>query len=203
MNATATATATAAAAFDATTATTGATKGASMAAIKGAMPQYFALNVASIIRATTDKSEHVAMLARALTGAALERAQSGNAPAMVGADSALESVKGKATKQRIDNALSHVRAIKARGMSAAPVADYQAFANNTYSQLVALLTPPAPAAKPAKTGPSWKERAERAESAHAALLAYAESLRSMLGAKAPALPVGATLPATVEEPATV
>ena len=44
-----------------------------MAAIKGAMPQFFALNVASIIKATTDKGEHVAMLARAFTGAALER----------------------------------------------------------------------------------------------------------------------------------
>ena len=82
-----------------------------MAAIKGAMPQFFALNVASIIKATTDKGEHVAMLARAFTGAALERAQFGNAPALSGADSALESVKGKATKQRIDNALSHVRVL--------------------------------------------------------------------------------------------
>ena len=179
-----------------TTTTTATAKGATMAAIKGAMPQFFALNVSSIIKAITDKGEHVAMLARALTGAALERAQSGNAPAMVGADSALETIKGKATKQRIDNALSHVRAIKARGMSSATVADYQVFANDTYSQLVALLTPPAPTAKPAAAKPvSWKERAERAEAAHAALLAYAETLRTMLGAQAPALPVGATLPA--------
>lgn len=182
-----------------TTTATATAKGATMAAIKGAMPQFFALNVASIIKATTDKGEHVAMLARALTGAALERAQSGNSPALTGADSALDSVKGKAAKQRIDNALSHVRAIKPRAMAAATIAQYEAYANDTYSQLAAMLTPPAAAPRTAKAGPTWRERAERAEAAHAALLAYAESLRAMLGAKAPALPVGATLPAAAEE----
>ena len=172
-----------------------AAKGATMVALRAAMPQYFTLSAASLIKSLSDKAQTVTMLAHALTGAAIERAQSGNAPALTGADSALETVKGKALRQRVDNALSIVRAVKSRGMSAATVADYEIFASETYSQLCAALTPPAPTAKPATAKPvSWKERAERAEAAHAALLAYAETLRTMLGAKAPALPVGVTLP---------
>ena len=178
-----------------TTTTTKAAKGATMVALRAAMPRYFTLSAAGLIKSLSDKAQTVTMLAHALTGAAIERAQSGNAPALSGADSALETVKGKALRQRVDNALSIVRAVKSRGMSAATVADYEIFANDTYSQLCAALTPPAPAAKPATAKPvSWKERAERAEAAHAALLAYAETLRAMLGAKAPALPVGVTLP---------
>lgn len=183
-----------------TTTTTTRAKGATMAALRSAMPQYFTLSAASLIKSLSDKAQTVTMLAHALTGAAIERAQSGNAPALSGADSALETVKGKALRQRVDNALSIVRAVKSRGMASATVADYEIFASETYSQLCAALTPPAPVAKPVTAKPvSWKERAERAEAAHAALLAYAESLRTMLGAKAPALPVGATLPT---EPAT-
>ena len=180
----------------ATTATANkAAKGATMVALRSAMPQYFTLSAAGLIKSLSDKAQTVTMLAQALTGAAIERAQSGNAPALSGSDSALETVKGKALRQRVDNALSIVRAVKSRGMSAATVADYEIFASETYSQLCAALTPPAPTAKPATAKPvSWKERAERAEAAHAALLTYAETLRAMLGAKAPALPVGATLP---------
>ena len=187
MTATATATATAAAAKTA--------KGATMVALRSAIPQYFTLSAAGLIKSLSDKAQTVTMLAQALTGAAIERAQSGNTPALSGADSALETVKGKALRQRVDNALSIVRAVKSRGMSAATVADYEIFASEIYSQLCAALTPPAPVAKPEAAKPvSWKERAERAEAAHAALLAYAETLRAMLGASAPALPVGATLP---------
>ena len=194
MTATATTTTTTTA-TTATTATKGATKGATMVALRSAMPQYFTLSAAGLIKSLSDKAQTVTMLAQALTGAAIERAQSGNTPALSGADSALETVKGKALRQRVDNALSIVRAVKSRGMSAATVADYEIFASETYSQLCAALMPPAPTAKPATAKPvSWKERAERAEAAHSALLTYAETLRAMLGAKAPALPVGVTLP---------
>lgn len=186
----------------ATTTTTTTTKGATMVAIRGALPAYFTLSVASVIKALQDKSEHHAMLARALTGAAIERAQSGNVPALAGADSALESIKGKSARQRIDNALSHVRAIKARAMASASVGEYETFANETYSHIISLLTPPAPVAKPKAAPVNWRARAEAAEAAHAVLLAYAEALRTTIGATAPALPIGATLaaaPADTEE----
>lgn len=188
----------------ATTQAPATVKGASMAAIRATLPTFFALDVAAIIRALSDKQETRAMLARALTGAALERAQSGNAPALMGADSALDTVKGKAARQMIDNALSHVRAIKPRTLSGQSIEAFTAFANDTHSQIVALLTPAPVAAKPKAPAVNWKERAERAEAAHAALMAYADSLAAMLaasGATAPAVPVGATLapaPATTE-----
>jgi hypothetical protein len=172
-------------------------KGATMAAIKGHMPQFFTLNVSAIIKSLSDKAETRAMLARALTGAALERAQSGNTPALSGADSALDSVKGKAQKQAIDNALSIVRAIKSRAMSSATVAEYEGFANETYSQLIEALTP-APANVKAKAPAiNWKDRAMAAEAAHAVLLAYAATLPGF------ALPVGATLAPVEVEAATM
>lgn len=124
----------------------------------------------------------------------------------MGADSALETVKGKAARQMVDNALSHVRAIKARALSGQTIDAFTVFANETHSQLVNLLTP-APAPAPVKVkAPAidWKTRAMKAETAHAALMAHTLNLEAMLQAlkvDAPAIPVGATLAPAPTEPA--
>lgn len=178
-----------------------ATKGATMAAIRSAMPEFFSMAIPSIIRALSDKAETRAMLARALTGAALERAQSGNTPALAGADSALDGIKGKAARAMVDNALSHVRAIKPRAMASCDIDAYKAWAAEQFTALSELLTPAPAPAKPKAPATNWKARAEAAEAAHAILLAYAESLRATMGANAPAMPVGAMLtPATESAP---
>lgn len=191
-----------------TTATATATapvKGATMAAIRAALPQYFTLAPANVIKAMGDRAELPRMLALALTGAALERAQSGNTPALAGADSALETVKGKATRTRVDNALSHVRAIKARALATSTLDAYAAWADTMHAELSGLLAPAPVAAKPKTPATDWKARAMAAEAAHAAAIAHAETLAAMLaahGVTAPALPVGATLaPANVTEDA--
>ena len=188
-----------------TTTTTTTTTGATMASIRASkeLAKFFALDGASAISATKNKgaamASAIATSALALTGAAIVRAHSGNDNgALMRMDAAAQALTG-AAKTRASAALALVMADKPRAMSGRTLADFIAYANDIHSRLSEALTPVQKEAKPRATPTDWKARAERAESAHAALLAYAESLRAMLGAKAPALPVGATWPTVTEE----
>ena len=189
----------------AATTTTTTTTGATMAAIRGAkeLAQFFALDGAGAIAATKNKgaamASAIATAAKALTGAAIVIAHSGNDNgALMRMDAAATALTG-AAKTRALAAVAIVKSNKPRAMSGRTLADFIAYANDMHSQLTEALAPAPKEAKPRAPAPAWRERAERAEAAHAALLAYAEQLRAMLGAKAPAIPVGATLPTESEE----
>jgi hypothetical protein len=162
-----------------------AIKKASMRDLRAALPQYFAANVPALVKALSDKVARVDALALALVGGAIERAQSGNLPAVwLDVRSAGAALKG-ATKQRADKALALVDAVRP-GAIAGPVEDFESFAADLCASLREALTPPAPKAKAAAI--NWKARAEAAEAEAQALRDEVTALRAALasaGAKAP------------------
>jgi hypothetical protein len=156
--------------------------------------QYFRANVPTLIRALRDTSHRVHALASALTGAALERAQSGNTPALAGADSALDTLKGKA-KGRVDAALSHVRGIDARAGKAFTVPEYDAFADATFKALIAILTPEVKTPGENRKV-NYRALYEACHKAHSIALSHVAELVALLeekGIKAPAIPADAAL----------
>lgn len=191
-----------------TTTTTTRPTGATMAAIRASkeLAKFFSLDGAAAIGATKNKgaamAAAIATAAQALAGAAIVRAHSGNDNgALMRMDAAAQSLTG-AAKTRATAAVAIVLADKPRAMAGRTLADFVAYANDMHSQLAEALSPAPKEAKPRAVTSNWRARAEAAEAAHAVLLAYAEALRTTIGATAPAMPVGAALattPADVEE----
>lgn len=183
------------------TTTTTTTRKASMRDLRAALPQYFAANVPALVRALSDKGARVESLALALVGGAVERAQSGNLPAVwLDVRAAAEALKG-ATKARADKALAAVDGIRpGSGAGAGSVEDYASWAAALAETLRATLTPPAPKAdKPSPI--NWKARAEAAEAEAEALRAEVEALRAALARATDKGATKATKGATKADPA--
>ncbi len=121
-----------------TTTTTTTTTGATMAAIRGAkeLAQFFALDGAGAIAATKNKgaamASAIATAAKALTGAAIVIAHSGNDNgALMRMDAAATALTG-AAKTRALAAVAIVKSNKPRAMSGRTLADFIAYANDIH-----------------------------------------------------------------------
>lgn len=150
-------------------------KPATMATIRAALPQYFAANLPELVRGLAHAEARTAALALALTGGAIERAQSGNLPKVwFAAREALGSLKG-GTLKRAERAIAIVEAIKP-GHLKGEVAAFEAFADALHADVRAALAPPAPKVATPSTAPSWKDRALSAEAERDALIQERDAL---------------------------
>lgn len=162
---------------------------ATMRAIREGAPEFFAADLSDLFKALTDKTARVAALAMALSGAAIERAQSGNMPkAWAVAKAAAEGLKG-AARARALAAVAHVEGIKPGSIKAPDVEAFAAFGYETAATLSALLTPPQ--AAPRTKGTDWKAECLTARAERDALAAQVAALQQALTeakakAKAPA-----------------
>lgn len=182
-----------------TTTTTAPAVNLSMSAIRKAMPEFFAANVAGLVTGLAQSGARLAMLADALTGAAIERAQSGNMPAKwAEVDAAALTLKAGA-KTRVCNALAHILTIKPASVKGADIALYGDFAAATRAALVAMLTPPAPAAQVGEPKETSAQKIERLTAELASVTIERDAMRAMLVAAGLAVPAHATdkAPATV------
>lgn len=162
------------------TATATATaKNLSMAAIKSAMPEYFAANLTGLVKAMGNKSANIENLSLALVGACLEVAQSGNKPkSWIDADSQAQILKG-AQKACVNAALSHVMAIGNASLKSDSLEVYTDFAAEHLKAITDKLTP-AIVAKPASDKETSKQTIERLTAELAAMTIERDILKAAL-----------------------
>lgn len=168
-------------------------KGARMSEIKTALPEYFSADLPRLVRGMKDEGARVESLAYALTGYAIERAQSGNMPAaFMLAREACASLKGGQLK-RVSHAMGLVESVKPGSISApvhaeagapAPAngapADFATFAADTFATIREALTPPAPAAKKDSDKPSAKAQIEALKAELATVTAERDALAAQV-----------------------
>lgn len=117
------------------------------ATVKAANPDLFALSIVDAVASTYDKDSARATIARAITGAALEWAMSGNDARLKTARAALEGKgKGQAVRKAAIAAIDSVKgANKARHLSGSDMPAIDAWIGEALSTVTVVLTP-APAA---------------------------------------------------------
>lgn len=137
-------------------ATTPATTPVLFATVKAANPDLFALSIVDAVASTYDKESARATIARAITGAALEWAMSGNDARLKSARAALEGKgKGQAVRKSAIAAIDSVKgANKARHLSGSDMPTIDAWIGEAVTLSIAALTPAPVAPKAPKNAPS-------------------------------------------------
>ena len=124
--------------------------------VKAAFPELFALSIVDAVASSYDKDIAREVIARAITGAALEWAMSGNDARLKAARAALEG-KGKGQKVRALAILaidSIKGACKARALAGSDMDTIEAWIVESSARAVDALTPVPAAPRVAKTAPS-------------------------------------------------
>lgn len=139
-----------------TAANTAAVGPVTFATVKAANPDLFALSIIDAVASTYDKDSARATIARAITGAALEWAMSGNDARLKSARAALEGKgKGQAVRKAAIAAIDSVKgANKARHLSGSDMPAIDAWIGEAITLSIAALTPAPAAPKVSKTAPS-------------------------------------------------
>ncbi len=169
---------------------------ASMLAIRAALPDYFARDLASDFAALSDKDTARANLARSITGCAIQWAHSGN-DAHVKFAASLPAKGVNAARCRVALALI---TCKPRAMKAATLAEFENYANELCMSVHMTLTP-APATHKAPT-----IKAPALEAVLAAIQAglyRPEDIAALQAALATAPTIEAPAPAPAPAPAIV
>jgi hypothetical protein len=124
--------------------------------VKAANPDLFALSIVDAVASTYDKDSARATIARAITGAALEWAMSGNDARLKSARAALEGKgKGQAVRKLAVAAIDSVKgANKARHLAGSGMPAIDAWIGEALSTITVVLTPAPAAPKAPKNAPS-------------------------------------------------